>query len=45
MNATFIFTVFYGDLERDIGKDGLEQLQKNIVFLFNRDDALMLNED
>lgn len=36
MNATMIFTVYYGDLEEDI----VDKLLDGIVFLFNRDDAL-----
>ena len=38
MNCTIIFTVFYGGLDSEI----VEKLTTDIVFLFNRNDALEL---
>ena len=44
MNSTFIFSVFYGDIEDKIGKEGLDKVMSGIVWTFNRDDALELTE-
>ena len=40
MNATIIFTVFYGDMPEEI----VGKMMDGIVFLFNRDDAIKLEE-
>ena len=38
INATLIFTVFYGNLSNDV----VDELVNGVVFLFNRDDAIKL---
>ncbi len=39
MNATLIFSIYYGDLEEEI----VEELKNGIVLLFGRDDAIRLD--
>lgn len=40
MNATIIFSVYYGALNEDI----VNELFENIILLFGRDDAIKLTE-
>jgi hypothetical protein len=40
MNATIIFSVYYGALNEDI----VNELLENIILLFGRDDAIKLTE-
>lgn len=41
MNATIIFSIYYGSLGKEIAKS----LEDNIILLFGRDDAIKLTKE